>query len=186
MTRLALTLLLAAAVCACAEGQQAATEVKSAVQAAATPTLSTADAAFLNGAARGGITEVTFGQLARTQGSRAAVRDYGLRMTTEHTTLNQQITQLAAVKQITPTTTVDVAHQATYDRIAALRGRSFDHAYLDGQVAEHTAMVAAFEAEAAQGQDADVRAYAAKTVPMLKAHLGMARHLGGKLPPDAP
>ena len=186
MIRMASTMLLMAALMGCAETQQAATDVKSAVQAQATPTLSTADAKFVNDAGRAGITEVTFGQLARAQGSRAAVRDFGLRMVTEHTTLNQELTRLAAKKQITPTATVDVAHQATYDRIAALNGRAFDRAYLDATVADHMATLAVFQEEAASGADPEVRAFATKTVPMLKAHLAMAKRLGGKTPPPGP
>ncbi len=186
MIRMASTMLLMAALVGCAQTQQAATDVKSAVQAQATPTLSTADATFVNDAGRAGITEVTFGQLARAQASRAAVRDFGLRMVTEHTTLNQELTRLAAAKQIAPTTTVDVAHQATYDRIAGLTGKAFDRAYLDVTVADHTATLAVFQAEAASGADPDVRAFAAKAVPMLNAHLAMAKRLGGKVAPPGP
>lgn len=164
----------------CAPTQQAAIEVKSVVQAQTAPTLSTEDATFLNEAGRSGITEVTFGQLARAQASRAAVRDLGLRMVTERTTMNQRLTRLAAAKQIAPTTTVDVAHQATYDRIAALNGRAFDRAFLDNAVAERAATLAIFRDEAAHGTDPDVRAFAAKGVPVLQGHLDMARKLGGR------
>lgn len=179
MIRRASTMLLLAALMGCAQTQQAATDVKSAVQAQATPSLSTADASFVNDAGRAGITEVTFGQLARAQGSRAAVRDFGLRMVTEHTSLNQELTRLAAAKKITPTVTVDVAHQTTYDQIAALKGRAFDRAYLNAQVADHQATLAIYQEEASNGTDPDVRAFAAKVVPMLQAHLALAKRLGG-------
>ncbi len=188
MPRLATLGLLAAAaipLLGCATTEHAATEVKAAAQAQATPTLSTADAAFMDQAGRAGIEEVTFGQLARTQASRASTRDFALRMIDQHTKVNQELTQLATRKQITPTTSMDTAHQDMYDQLQKLHGRAFDRAYLNGQVADHQTVIELFQNEAVNGTDADVKAFAARTLPQLKMHLQMAEKLGGKAPAPA-
>ena len=185
MPRLSSVVLLFAALAGCAPAQQAATDVRAVAQAATSPTLSTADTTFLNEASRAGITEVTFGQLARRQASRAAVRDFGFRMTTDHTGINQQLTHLASAKQVAPVENVDALHQATYDRIAALKGRAFDRAYLDNEVADLSALLTLYQDEAAHGTDAAVKAFAVRFAPMVKTHLDLARKLGGRMPPPA-
>jgi putative membrane protein len=168
----------------CAAADKAATQVQAAAQASSSPTLSTADAAFFDQAARAGIEEVTFGQLARTQAARAAVRDFALRMVDTHTTINQDLTRLAARKQIAPPLDMDPAHQQQYTVLQALTPRSFDRAYLDGQASDHRAMLALFHAEAAHGADPQVRAFAARLAPQLAQDLHLAERLGGHpLPP---
>ena len=49
---------------------------------------STEDQAFVNDAARGGELEVKLGQLAKQNGSAAAVKEFGSRMVKDHTRLN--------------------------------------------------------------------------------------------------
>lgn len=188
MPRLAMFGLLAATaipLLGCAATDHAATQVKAAAQAQTTPTLSTGDAAFMDEAGRAGIEEVTFGQLARTQATRASTRDFALRMVDQHTKVNQELTRLAAQKQITPTNSMDTAHQGMYDQLQSLHGRAFDHAYLNDQVADHQATIQLFQNEAANGTDPDVKAFAARTLPQLQMHLQLAEKLGGKAPAPA-
>ncbi len=129
---------------------------------------------------------MTFGQLARTEGARASTRDYGLRMVHAHTTMNQELTRLAAAKHINPPLDMDLAHQQSYAALQALHGRAFDRAYLDGQATDHTAMLALLRDEAAHGTDPDVRAFAARIEPQIERHLKLAEHLGGRVAPPAP
>ena len=70
--------------------------------------------------------------------------------------------------------TVDPAVTA----LRAKNGRAFDTAYvvLAGPHA-HEAAVRLYEAEAKEGRDAQLRAFAARTLPTLNAHLGAARQL---------
>jgi 3-hydroxyisobutyrate dehydrogenase len=168
------------ALACCAATERAETQVTAVAQAQAVPTLSTADAAFIDQAGRAGIEEVTFGQLARAQAAHAAVRDFGMRMVDDHTRLNQALTQLAARKQIAPTVSMDTAHQDAFDALQQLHGRAFDRAYLNGQVTDHQTVLALFRQEAASGADRDVKAFAANAIPMLDMHLHLAERLGGQ------
>jgi putative membrane protein len=174
----------AIALAGCARSEQAATQVKAVAQAAtAAPTVTSQDAAFMDTAGRLGIEAVTFGQLARTQAGQAAVRDYGLRMIDEQTRRNQALSRLAGHKDVDPTVSMDTAHQNAFDALQAVHGRAFDRAYLDGQVADREAALAAYRDEAAHGTDPSVRTFAAQGVTALEAQLRLAQHLGGHAPP---
>jgi putative membrane protein len=48
-------------------------------------------------------------------------------------------------------------------------------------VEDHEKDVAAFDATAKNGVDADVKAFAAKTLPTLRMHLEMIREIQGKM-----
>ncbi len=170
---------------ACTPTEHAATQVRAVAQAATTPTLSQADAAFLDNASRAGITEVTFGQLAREKASRQPVRDFAVRMVDEHTTMNQALTRLATAKGITPTTSLDTAHQNQYDALNRLGGHAFDRPYLNSQATDHAATLRLFEDEATQGADADVKALAAHGAPIVRRHLKEIEALGGRPAPPS-
>ncbi len=169
----------------CTPTEHAATQVRAAAQAASTPTLSQVDAAFLDRASSDGITEVTFGQLAREKASRQPVRDFAVRMVDEHTTMNQELTRLATAKGITPTTGLDTAHQNQYDALNRLSGRAFDRPYLNSQATDHAATLQLFQNEAAQGADADVKALAARGAPVILRHLKQIEALGGHPAPPS-
>ena len=53
----------------------------------------------------------------------------------------------------------------------------FDQAYIDAQIAAHQNAVNNAQAEATNGADVDVKAYAQKAVPTLEHHLVMAKAL---------
>jgi putative membrane protein len=162
---------------ACSETQKTVDTGRAMAQAQVTPTLSSSDAGFITGAARGGIAEVQLGQLAAKQGGTAAVKRFGQRMVTDHSRINDQLTALAQQKQITPPTSMGADQQALYDRLAKLRGRAFDRMYDQAMVQDHQQDIQAFQTEAQGGTDADVKAFAANTLPTLQQHLDMARRL---------
>jgi putative membrane protein len=58
---------------------------------------------------------------------------------------------------------------------------TFDKDYMAAMVKDHEKDVAEFEAEAKDGSDPDVKAWASKTLPTLKKHLELAKAAQGKL-----
>lgn len=150
VSRLGLIALLTLA--ACQRAEQAATTVQSAAQAQTTPTLSTTDATFINLAGTSGIEEVTFSQLAQTNASRAAVRNFAAQMVTDHTAANQQLTALAQAKQMTPPSSMDMLHQQSYQKLQGMRSWAFDRASMDNQVQFHVTVVEAFRPRPRMGR----------------------------------
>jgi putative membrane protein len=161
----------------CAETQRAADTTVAAATAQVNPTLSTTDAAFMTTAARGGMAEVQLGQLAERNGRSAAVKRFGQQMINDHGRTNQELMALAQQKQVTPPSGIGAEQQQIYDRLASLRGSAFDRAYAEAMVQDHREDLRAFQQEAQSGTDPDVKAFAARVVPVLQEHLRMAERL---------
>jgi putative membrane protein len=72
---------------------------------------------------------------------------------------------------------LDDEHQKKLDGLRAMTGTQLDKAYDDVQKQAHKDAVDLFEKYAQGGDNADLKAWAAKTLPHLKEHLSMAEKL---------
>jgi putative membrane protein len=151
------------------------------------------DQEFVVAAARDGIAEVEMGRLASQRAAADPVRQFAQRMVTDHGAANQELLQLAQRKSVTLPQEMDAAHRAAMDRLATLSGAAFDQAYMSEMMRDHQQAVALFSRQAQQGQDPEVRAWAAKTLPTLQEHQRMAYDIHSRIaqapappPPPAP
>jgi putative membrane protein len=129
------------------------------------------DATFVKDAAVGGMAEVELGQLAADKAASEKVKTFGRMMVTDHGKANEELKNIAASKSIALPTTLDAKHTATKDRLSKLEGDAFDKAYINEMVTGHETTVAMFRREASSGKDAEVKAFASKTLPTLDQHL---------------
>lgn len=140
-----------------------------------------ADKGFVNKAALGGMTEVKLGELAASNGQSQAVKDFGKHMVDDHTKANDELGGIAKGKGLQPPASLDAAHQKLVDKFSALKGDAFDKAYWAQMLGDHKKTVALFEKESASGKDADIKSFAAKTLPTLQMHLKAVQDaMGGK------
>jgi putative membrane protein len=133
------------------------------------------DAAFYKKAAEGGIAEVQLGKLAQDKSPTAGVKEFGAMMVTDHSAANDKLKAVAAKKNIKLPTSPSMGQMATKTKLEVLSGDAFDKSYIKGMVKDHEEDIQEFQTEAASGQDADAKAYAAATLPTLKAHLKKIR-----------
>ncbi|BAY32210.1 outer membrane protein [Nostoc carneum NIES-2107] len=139
--------------------------------------LSSADRTFMTQAAQGGLAEVQLGQLASQRGASNEVKQYGQRMVQDHTQANSQLQQLAQQKGVTLPKSLNKEHQQVQQQLTKLSGRNFDRQYMSHMVQDHEKTVALFQQEAQEGQDAEVKAFATQTLPILQDHLQQAQSL---------
>ena len=149
--------------------------------AAQTQVVNDADRQFVNKAASDGVAEVELGQIATQRAARPSVRSFAERMVTDHGRSNTELSALAGSKSIELPTTLDASQQAMRDRLSALNGADFDRAYMSEMVRDHTEDVAMFERAAEVSTDPDVKAWAARSLPMLREHLALARQVNGEV-----
>jgi putative membrane protein len=138
------------------------------------------DQAFVMDTAMDGMVEVELGRWAKQKGTTDAVKQFGQRMVDDHTKANDELKTLASSKGITLPTQIDEKHRKDMTKITSLSGASFDRAYSKMMAKDHAKAVAAFEGQSTKGTDADLKAFASKTLPTLQEHLQMARSLAGE------
>src|SRR3954470_23916371 len=133
-------------------------------------TMAASDQAFAKEAATGGMAEVDLGKLAADKASNPDVKQFGQRMVDDHGKANDELKSLAAKKGVTLPATPDAAEKATQARLSKLSGAAFERAYMQDMVKDHDKDVAAFKRASTNAGDADLKAWAAKTLPTLEEH----------------
>ncbi len=155
-----------------------ATDAETAASRADTITATKAmnpDNEFAGAVADGGMLEVKLGQLAKANGTAASVKALGSMMVTDHSKANDELKALAQKNSISLPAALSEKSQNIYDGLAAKKGADFDKAYAAQMVDDHNDAINKFQSEADSGQNADLKAFAAKTLPTLKHHLEMSK-----------
>ena len=133
-------------------------------------------------AASGGMMEVTLGNLAQQKGANADVKKFGQQMVTDHGKANAELKTIAASKNMMLPTAPLPKHQKHIVHLGSLSGAEFDKAYMDMMVNDHQEDVTLFQTTANDNnQEADLKAFAQKTLPVLKTHLQMAQQTQAKV-----
>jgi len=138
--------------------------------------LAHADTSFMKDAAHAGSAEIESAQLAASKSADPRVKAFAQQMVTDHTAAAEELKTLATAKGYElpagPTMT-----QKAKDKMLGMRDSSFDRSYAKMAVSDHEKAVALFKKASTGAKDADVRAFASKTLPTLEHHLQMAKEL---------
>jgi len=124
----------------------------------------------MNEAAEGGMMEVEGGRMASQNAKHADVKKFGERMVNDHSAANNELKSIAASKGV----------QLPSSGKSPGKWKN-DKDYMDMMVKDHEKDLAAFQAEASNGSDPDVKKFAHKTSKMIEKHLSMAKDIQGKL-----
>ncbi len=146
------------------------------IASAPPPPLAAADQSFVTAAAGSDAAEIQAGNLAATKAHAPRIKAFAAKMVTDHTATTQKLTAIAQSKGVTLTPALTDDQQKMEAKLEADK-RGFDHDYIRGQVAAHTAAMAVFQSEIDNGQDADLKAFATATLPTIKQHLTLAQRL---------
>jgi len=137
--------------------------------------LSEQDQKFVQDAAKGGMMEVHMGQLGMERGASPAVKSLSQHLINDHKAANQELAALAKQKGVS--LPGDDAQMAASMPFANKTGDDFDKAFARSAVEDHQKDIAEFEKEASSGNDPDLKNWASKTLPTLRAHLAEAQSL---------
>lgn len=139
--------------------------------------LSAEDYRFVTEAARGGLFEVQAGELARSQATNPAVKDFAERMITDHGKANQELKQLAKDKGATLPTTLNGKEERTLEHLRKASGKDFDKVYAQHMVDDHQQDLTKFRKAAEQSEDPDLKSFAQRNVTVIEEHLQEAKEL---------
>jgi putative membrane protein len=123
--------------------------------------------------------EIESSKLAEQRGS-AQEKSFAQQMITDHTKTSAELKQLVSggkVKMELPSS-LDSSHQSELDKMKDASGQNFSADFDSDQVSAHKDAVSLFERYAKSGDNADLKDWAGKTLPVLRHHLDMAQELG--------
>ena len=140
-----------------------------------------ADAKFTTQAAVGGMAEVELGKLALEKSSNPQVKEFATMMVKDHGMANTELMAIAKQKNITLPSTVDDEHKKKMDDLSKKSGADFDKAYVDAMVSDHKSTLKLMEDESRDGKDADLKAFATKTAPIVQSHLVMINKINDSM-----
>lgn len=139
------------------------------------------DHEFMVAAASGGLMEVELGKMASDNAASAQVKQFGRSMVTDHGKANEELKALAAKKNITIPAMPGNDHEEEINDLKTKKGADFDKAYMNLMVKAHNEDVNKFEEAANGAKDPEIKAFAAKTLPVLKQHHEMAKKINDGL-----
>lgn len=139
------------------------------------------DASFATKAALGGMAEVEFSKVAVSKATNVELKAFADMMVSDHGKVNEDLKTLAGVKNITLPGTLDSDHQKMLADLSTKSGSEFDKKYASIMFDDHKKTYDLLEKQAKDGEDSDLKAFAAKTAPVVKGHLDMIKTIKDKL-----
>ncbi|WP_070884125.1 DUF4142 domain-containing protein [Pseudomonas sp. D1-3] len=131
---------------------------------------------FAEEASAKGIAEIETSKLALEKGSHAEVKKFAQTMIDDHTRANDELKALAEKKNLQVSDDAELMNKAKAMILQVRDGENFDKAYANNQVVAHEQTIELYQ-KAAASDDAEVSAWAKKTLPKLEHHLEMAKEL---------
>lgn len=139
------------------------------------------DPVFLMTAASSNLLEIQMGQLATQKSTNAEVKRFGQMMVDHHTKATQELKTVATPLGVTLPQTMMPVHQAMADKLMNKSGKDFDEDYMDAMETAHKMDIAMFEVKSNAAETPTVKAFATKTLPMLRSHEKMANEIEKKV-----
>lgn len=142
--------------------------------------LKAADETFVKKTGAEGVAEVKLATLGTQKAERTDVKELAQMLVTDHTRLNAELTALAKQKGVQLSAVIDPKAAETFQGLEKESGKDFDKAFLSHLEDAHKSCIAEFEDAVKDGVDGDVKAWASKTLPTLRAHLAKVKELEAK------
>lgn len=138
------------------------------------------DKTFITNASEAGHAEIEKAKLAVKSSTNDEVKAFADMMIKDHTKAGDELTTIVEGKAGKVSKGPGAVQDAKILELKALTGDTFNKAYAKQALADHKEAVSLFEKASADLDDADLKAFAAKTLPTLKHHLEEAEKLEAK------
>lgn len=139
--------------------------------------LTQAEKSFLTKSAQDSLYEQASAQLAVQKATSSNVKQYASRLIQDHTTYNQQLTQLASEKKITLPLQLDAQNKNKLARLQKLNGAAFEREYIQETAKANADDVKDLQRQASTAKDPQVKAFVAQFLPVQQEHLKLASSL---------
>ncbi len=159
-------------------GTQAGSSTASGAGTMGAATLSRSDQKMVKDMAMANLAEIETGRMAQTKSQNEQVKNFAQQMIDDHTKALAEVQQLAQAKGVALPTELDRTHKRRAEKLAALSGDAFDRAYMtQSGLADHKKTHGLLKRAQSRAKDPDVKALAARTMPIVDQHLNSAQEL---------
>lgn len=133
---------------------------------------------FITQASASNVFEIESSKLALSQGDEAT-KKFAQQMIADHEKASADMKVLTDNGKVpgTPATVLTPEDRAIVDDLGQLQGADFSTEYIDAQVEAHAQAVDLFMRYAQGGENADMKAFAVKTLPTLEHHYKMVQEM---------
>ncbi|HET6556744.1 MAG TPA: DUF4142 domain-containing protein [Prolixibacteraceae bacterium] len=135
------------------------------------------DEDFIKEATSGGLMEVELGRYAQQNAQNPRVRNFGAMMVRDHSQANEELKAILTQKNLNVTAQMEDNHRNKMNDIQKKTGADFDKEYMGEMVDDHEKDVDKFKRYAENGNDPELKAFAAKTLPILLMHQDSAKKI---------
>jgi len=128
---------------------------------------------FVEKATIGNQFEIESSRIALQQSQNDDVKNLAQEMVDDHTKCGEDLRKLVAEKnpdETQPTMQMDATHQKMLDKLKATKGADFDKLYVKDQQKAHKEAISLYKGYANDGDNPDLKAFAAQTLPTLQQH----------------
>ena len=148
--------------------------------AAPKDTLDAADVKFVKAESAAGKAELKIAELGVQKAERPDVKSFAEMLVTDHTQANKELGALATTKGVEVSAVISPKHAEEFQNLEKASKADFDKEFLADMISGHKKCVSKFEEAAKDSKDSDVKMWAEKMLPTLKAHLAKATELAAK------
>jgi putative membrane protein len=135
------------------------------------------DTAFIKSAARYLLEDKEKAELVKRNAHSEDIKEFGMRILNDHAIALQQLENLAIVSGIKLPKAINGQRSEQIKKWTTLKGKAFDHVYMENLVGFHEEMYQAFKQAALSATDGEIRSFAVKNEPVLKKHIEEAKRL---------
>jgi putative membrane protein len=135
---------------------------------------------------QGSNAEMDFANLAAERASANGVKGYAAKMAAEHKGMADEMMPVLQGHLSAAAQRLASADELARKHLQSVKPADFDQEYIMTQISEHLAMLTAFQTEADNGTDAELKRLVRRLTPTIQAHLELAvdvaKHVGGSSP----
>jgi putative membrane protein len=154
-----------------------------ATAAAAGPTAAAAGSGFKTVLAMSDLYEIAVARVARRKAADTAAKIFAAKMFHDHTQSTAGLKKAIATGAVTAILPIDIdeRRKGLIENLRKAAKSDFDKAYFDQPVVAHEDAISPFNAYHANGDKNSLTAFAAKTEPVVRSNLDMARQIHNSL-----
>ncbi len=135
------------------------------------------DEEFVKTAASAGLHESKLGEVGQLKGVNPQVKDFSRRMVIDHAAIANALREAAREANVTVPDKMLPKHEKDVEKFTNYKGDNFDADFMKHMVEDHEKAVDLFTQASKECKNAALKTYAERTLPILKAHLEMAKRI---------